>query len=228
MQVLKQKGRLRGLCIRGKPVIQEPRHAGGGAGLATTTRKIRVGISACLLGHPTRYDGAGKRDARLLAALGDLVKWVPVCPEVECGLPAPREKMRLEGPCARPRLIAVPSRIDRTGLLMRWVRAALQELARQPPAGFILKARSPSCGLRDVPVHRARGRCARCGTGLFARALAERFPDMPIQEAEPLRDRAALERFVARLRISPRAGSGAAAPHVQCRQHFPSLRPPRE
>ena len=54
---------------------------------------VRVGISSCLLGEAVRYDGGHKRDAFLTDTFGRFVEWVPVCPEVECGLGTPRESM---------------------------------------------------------------------------------------------------------------------------------------
>ncbi|HEX9910741.1 MAG TPA: DUF523 domain-containing protein, partial [Desulfatiglandales bacterium] len=57
--------------------------------------KIRLGISACLLGQNVRYDGGHKLDRYLTDTLGQYVEYVPVCPEVECGLGIPREAMRL-------------------------------------------------------------------------------------------------------------------------------------
>jgi uncharacterized protein YbbK (DUF523 family) len=58
-------------------------------------RPIRIGISACLLGQQVRFDGGHKRDVFLTETFGRFVEWVPVCPEVECGLDTPREAMRL-------------------------------------------------------------------------------------------------------------------------------------
>ena len=52
-----------------------------------------------------RYDGGHKLDRFLRDTLGAFVEWVPVCPEVECGLPVPREAMRLVGDPAAPRLV---------------------------------------------------------------------------------------------------------------------------
>jgi len=54
-------------------------------------------VSACLLGERVRYDGGHKLDRLLIDALGEDVTFVPVCPEVECGLGVPREAMHLEG-----------------------------------------------------------------------------------------------------------------------------------
>ncbi|MDA8241635.1 MAG: DUF523 domain-containing protein [Nitrospiraceae bacterium] len=47
--------------------------------------KIKVGISACLLGEKVRYDGSHKLDHYMRDTLGRFVEWMPVCPEVECG-----------------------------------------------------------------------------------------------------------------------------------------------
>ena len=58
-------------------------------------KRIRLGISTCLLGEKVRYDGQHKLDHYLRDVLGRYVQWVSVCPEVECGLPVPREAMHL-------------------------------------------------------------------------------------------------------------------------------------
>ena len=58
-------------------------------------KRLRIGISSCLLGDEVRFDGGHKRDASLIDALGPYVEWVRVCPEVELGLGVPREPVRL-------------------------------------------------------------------------------------------------------------------------------------
>ena len=76
---------------------------------------LRVGISSCLLGNSVRYDGGHKLDHYLRDTLGPFVAWVPVCPEVEYGLPIPREALRLVGDPADPRLLTVRTSVDHTG-----------------------------------------------------------------------------------------------------------------
>ena len=76
--------------------------------------KIRLGISTCLLGENVRYDGGHKLDRFLTETLGQYVDYVPVCPEVECGLPVPRESMRLEGDPDSPRLVTSRTKQDMT------------------------------------------------------------------------------------------------------------------
>ena len=53
------------------------------------TKRIKILVSACLLGEKVRYDGGHKRDLFLNETLGPFVEWVRVCPEVDCGLPGP-------------------------------------------------------------------------------------------------------------------------------------------
>jgi uncharacterized protein YbbK (DUF523 family) len=157
----------------------------------------RVGISSCLLGQPVRYDGGHRLDRCIVETLGPLFAWVPVCPEVACGLPTPREPMRLVGDPAAPRLLGVHSGTDHTERALAWARRCVEELAREELCGFVFKRGSPSSGLTAVPVHDpATGARAGVASGLFARALVERLPLLPVEEEAPLRDRARRERFV--------------------------------
>ena len=176
---------------------------------------IRVGISACLLGEKVRYDGGHKRDPDLLRDLGRHFEWVPVCPEVELGLGTPRPPLRLEGDPRAPRLVFVESREEITTLMRDWSRRRLDALAAADLCGFVLKRDSPSCGLERVEVHGDGGeRPRRTGTGLFAAALRERFPRMPLEEGERLRDRSAREGFVERVLAYRRRREASVAPAV--------------
>jgi len=159
------------------------------------TGRILVGISACLVGEQTRYDGGHKLDRQLVATLTPLFKLLPVCPEVECGLTVPREPMRLAGDPAAPRLVTIETGHDLTGQMSNWCRRKVTELEHARISGFILKRNSPSCGLAGVPVHNS----SATGQGLFAAALAEHFPHLPMEEAERLTDPALLETFIQRL-----------------------------
>ncbi|MGH9798710.1 MAG: DUF523 domain-containing protein, partial [Candidatus Polarisedimenticolia bacterium] len=172
-----------------------------------------MGISACLLGQKVRYDGGHKRDPGLLANLGRVFEWVPVCPEVELGLGTPRPPLRLEGDPRAPRLMFVESREEITRMMRDWSRRRLEALEAADLCGFVLKRDSPSCGLERVPVHRARGGPARrAGSGLFAAALRKRFPRLPLEEGERLHDTGARRRFIERVRAYRRRRDAAAAP----------------
>lgn len=173
--------------------------------------KLRLGISACLLGERVRWDGGDKREGRLLAALAkDVGEWVSVCPELELGLGAPREPVRLARRGGRVRMLGVTSGADHTEAMERWVGRRVAELERLGLHGYVLKARSPSCGAADVKVHDARGRVAsQDGRGLFARELIERLSGMPVEDEERLADPRRLARFVA----AARAYAKSMRPH---------------
>src|SRR5262245_20669000 len=163
-------------------------------------RFLRVGVSACLLGHEVRWDGGHKRDRFVTDTLGPWVEWVPVCPELELGLGVPREPIRLEGNPAAPRLVAPKSGTDHTAAMLRFARARVEKLVADDLSGYVLKRDSPSCGMERVRVHRPRGGApARTGVGFFARVLKERLPLLPIEEEGRLNDAALRESFVERL-----------------------------
>ena len=177
---------------------------------------LRLGISACLLGQAVRYDGGHKRDPFLAETLGRFVEWVPVCPEVELGLGVPREPIRLEGDAAAPRLVAAKSRRDLTRAMTRLARARAAELARLDLVGYVFKKDSPSCGMERVRVH-GGGRPRRCGTGLFARALMERLPLLPVEEEGRLGDAALRASFVERVFAHARWKGALAAGMTRAR-----------
>src|SRR5262249_50916689 len=118
--------------------------------------RLRIGISACLLGQEVRFDGGHKRDSFLNDILGPHVEWVAVCPEVEMGLGTPRETMRLlrgERDSSPLRMITTRTAIDHTRGMNDWARQRLSELAREDLCGYVLKKDSPSCGMERVKVY---------------------------------------------------------------------------
>lgn len=143
---------------------------------------IRLGISACLLGRPVRYDGGHNLDRLLVDELGRFVEYVPVCPEAEAGLGVPRETMRLVGDPEHPRLVTVHTGIDLTDLMAAWAERRVRELDAEDLCGFIFKKDSPSCGLMQVKVYAEDGVSIEKGVGMFARAFAEHFPTLPVEE----------------------------------------------
>ncbi len=158
----------------------------------------RVGISSCLLGEEVRYDGGHKRDSILADVLGDVFEWVPVCPEVEIGLGVPRAPMQLVRLGAGARLVTPSTGADHTGAMTTWAARRLDELASLQLCGYVLKSRSPSCGLA-VPLFEPTGDAAGTARGLFAAALADRLPELPIEEEAALADPARRGRFVAQV-----------------------------
>lgn len=161
--------------------------------------KIKLGISACLLGEHVRYDGGHKLDHFLRDTLGQYVAFVPICPEVECGLPTPRESMRLVGDPADPRLVATRTGIDHTARMKQWSRKRLEELAKEELCGFIFKKNSPSSGMAGVRIYTDAGKPAHRGSGLFAKAFMIHFPLIPVEDEGRLHDPGLRENFIERV-----------------------------
>lgn len=162
------------------------------------TGPITIGVSSCLVGERVRYDGGHKHDRSITDLLGRYVRLLPVCPEVGCGLPVPREAMRLEGDPARPRLVTRESRIDLTDRMLSFCAAKVKELEKAEVSGFIFKKGSPSSGLFRVKVY-AKGAPPRPGSGLFAAAVVRHFPLLPVEEEGRLNDPRLRENFIERV-----------------------------
>jgi uncharacterized protein YbgA (DUF1722 family)/uncharacterized protein YbbK (DUF523 family) len=158
--------------------------------------KIRLGISACLLGQAVRYDGGHKHDRFITETLGQYVDFVPVCPEVECGLGIPREAMRLVGEVELPRLVTIRSRRDFTDQMLSWAHRRVQELEGTDLNGFIFKSESPSSGMERVKVYNDKGMPVKKGVGLFARTFMEHFPLLPVEDEGRLHDPKLRENFI--------------------------------
>lgn len=182
--------------------------------------RIKVGVSACLLGQRVRYDGGDKLHRGMVGDLGRHVTWVPVCPEAELGLGVPREPIELVARAAQGggheiRLVATRSGRDLTEPMQRFADGRLDELAAQGIAGFVFKSLSPSCGLArvkvfDRPAHDPARVVSPTGRGVFAAALAARFPDMPVVEEHELDTPEDRARFLQRVRTYRHSTRGPA------------------
>jgi uncharacterized protein YbgA (DUF1722 family)/uncharacterized protein YbbK (DUF523 family) len=158
--------------------------------------KIKLGISSCLLGNQVRYDGGHQHDRYITGTLGNYFDFVPVCPEVECGLPIPREAMRLVGDPEEPRLVTNKSGIDHTDRMTAWASRRVVELETEGLCGFIFKSKSPSSGMERVKVYDQNNFPRNIGVGMFARAFKGHFPLLPVEEEGRLHDIVLRENFI--------------------------------
>jgi len=158
--------------------------------------RIRLGVSQCLLGENVRYDGGHALDHFIRDTLGAYVDFVPVCPEVECGLGVPREAMRLEGDVESPRLVTIRTRQDLTERMHRWAGHRVCELEKEDLCGFIFKRKSPSSGMERVKVYNEKGMPVMRGVGLFAQAFKTHFPLLPVEDEGRLHDPLLRENFI--------------------------------
>ena len=192
--------------------------------MSTPFPKPRTGVSACLLGEPLRYDGGHLRNAFLAQTLAPHVEWTPVCPESEVGMGTPREPVRLVDEGGPLRMRGARAGADNTDAMRSWAARRVEELARLGLHGYVLTKDSPSCGLFRVKVYPATGGPAvRTGRGLFAEALTQRFPLLPVEEQGRLNGPRLRDNFVERVYVyqrwaalldGPRAPSSVVAFHT--------------
>ncbi|MFG1875024.1 YbgA family protein [Sphaerisporangium sp. NPDC049003] len=156
----------------------------------------RVGVSSCLLGAAVRFNGGHSRDRFLSDALADHVDWVPMCPEMDIGLGAPRETLRLEHAPEGPRLLTHKTRRDLTGPM---TALAAERAAALRADGYVFKSKSPSCGIHGVPVHNGEAVADRRNRGLFADGIMNAHPLLPVEDEGRLHDDVLREAFVERI-----------------------------
>lgn len=147
-----------------------------------------VVISKCLEFEACRYNGARLSD-RFVQKLTPFVKFVPVCPEVEIGLGTPRPAIRLSKQGERIVLHQPATGRDVTEDMTRFAAQWLSGVTEVD--GFILKRKSPSCGVKSVKLHHSVGNNMTIGhkeSGLFGAAVVERFDGKAIEDEGRLND----------------------------------------
>ncbi|WP_314143410.1 DUF523 and DUF1722 domain-containing protein [Buttiauxella noackiae] len=159
-----------------------------------------IGISGCLTGSTVRFDGGHKRLGFVMDELSQWVTFKPICPEMAIGLPVPRPALRLvqttEGDI-RMRFSHAPHD-DVTQKMVKFADSWLPQQANL--SGFIVCAKSPSCGMERVRLYDEIGNRGRKeGVGLFTGALLEKFPWLPVEEDGRLHDPVLRENFVERV-----------------------------
>ncbi len=153
-----------------------------------------------------RYNGGHALSQFIMDQLNIRAELVKFCPEVGCGLPVPREPMDLYAEPGGVRVRTVGTGEDMTDLLTCWSGRFLDRLENMDIAGFILKSGSPSCSRCTARLH-SRGVLSRSGTGIFAKVLMKRFPEMPVAEEGELATREGMNAFLERTRQGRAGGS---------------------
>ncbi|NNE07274.1 MAG: DUF523 domain-containing protein [Gemmatimonadetes bacterium] len=162
--------------------------------------RIPVAISSCLGGLAVRYDGKDKKDDAILSEFAPFFRWISVCPEVEIGMGIPREPIQLVQIEGEVRLRGVESEHDWTDRMTAYAEARAAWLVKIGVAGYVLKSRSPSCGVQTVPLYGAAERVPGMRDGLFAAAVRSKLPDLPVREETGLETRAGRLAFLEEVR----------------------------
>lgn len=159
---------------------------------------IPVGISSCLLGNQVRHDGGHKHSRFCTQVLSKHFEFHSVCPELEAGMGVPRPAIHLRQYPQGLRLIETRGTIDHTDAMASVIERVIPTLANL--RGYILMAKSPSCGMERIKVHNEQGQVIhRDGRGMFAEALIQAYPLMPVEEEGHLNDDLLRENFIERV-----------------------------
>jgi len=172
----------------------------------------KVVVSKCLEFDHCRWNGL-KISSGVVKLLKPFVEFIPVCPEMEIGLGVPREPIRIVRRDKTLRLIQAETNLDLTEKMINFSHSFLESVGEVD--GFILKERSPSCGMKNVRVYPGMGKVGAINSknpGFFGRAVGEKFPGVPIEDEGRLNNFTIREHFLsvlfalARLRAVKRSG----------------------
>lgn len=158
----------------------------------------KVVVSRCLEFDHCRYNG-DMISSPVVAKLKKYVDFLPVCPEVEIGLGVPRNPVRIVLDKGNHRLVQPSSGKDVTENMRAFCSGFLDSI--EDVDGFILKFRSPSCGLKDVKVYPSAGGqgVVEKSSGYFGGAVLERYPFLPVEDEGRLRNARIKEHFLTKL-----------------------------
>lgn len=167
--------------------------------MSSSGNKPQIGVSACLLGKPVRFDGGHKRNLFILDQCKHHFDIHSVCPEVELGLGIPRPVIQLRKFGEDIKLVYSKSPQNELTTSMREFSHNRINAFEQLD-GFIFKKDSPTCGMERVPVFNDRtGMRQRNGTGIFTETFKKLHPDVPTEDEGRLCDIGIRQNFLERV-----------------------------
>lgn len=166
-------------------------------------RKIRLGVSSCLLGAEVRFDGSHKYDHFINRHLTQFFEFVPICPELGIGLGVPRQPIRLVQHGEEVRAVGVKDPDVDVSVPLRGYFYKV-ERSLEGVCGYIFKKGSPSCGMERVKIYHPNGMPTTQGSGLYAATLMQHLPLLPVEEEGRLSDPHLRENFITRVLVYQR------------------------
>ncbi|EOU2462554.1 YbgA family protein [Vibrio navarrensis] len=160
---------------------------------------IKVGVSACVLGDKVRFDAGHKLSRFVVQDLGAYMDFVSVCPEVGMGMPVPRPTIRLVSDAERIALVETknPDK-DYSHAMLAYAEQKVSQLMDEELSGYIVCAKSPTCGMEKVKVYKQHG-AEKEGVGLYTQTLMRKMPWLPVEEDGRLHDPVLRENFITRV-----------------------------
>ena len=163
-------------------------------------RKPKIVVSECLYGTKCRYDSQGYND-KVIQSLKYYVDIQTVCPELAIGLSIPREPIRIEMNKENEeyRLIDYNSKNDYTNQMTEFSEEFINGL--DDIDGFILKSRSPTCGLKDAKVYYRGNKCSIRSNenGFFSQKIIDKYDYLPIENEGRLKNYNIRDNFFTRI-----------------------------
>lgn len=158
---------------------------------------MKLGISSCLLGHMCRYNGGHSKDDYIVNVLQTYFEVVAYCPE-SIIFGTPRDAIRLViNDDSSIQAVVSSTNEDVTAPLVQVSKECAQKIQEDNLCGFILKAKSPTCGLERVKLYSKQNALGqKTGVGLFAHAIKEQYPHLPLEEEGRLQDPWLRENFL--------------------------------
>ncbi|WP_117233211.1 YbgA family protein [Vibrio maerlii] len=162
------------------------------------TKKVKIGVSACVIGEKVRFDSGHKMNRFVANEIKEYFDYVPVCPEVGIGLSVPRPTIRLMYDEERIALVETKDASrDYTDKMHAFSDAKVDELMGEQLCGYVVCAKSPTCGMERVKVYK-KGHADTNGVGLYTKTLMEKMPWLPVEEDGRLQDPILKENFITR------------------------------
>jgi len=158
--------------------------------------RLKIGVSSCLIGNMCRYDGATSTDRFVVDILKNYFDLVSYCPE-EDAFGTPRESIALRDIDGKTRVITNFTKVDVTQKLENSSSDIIKKMKDEDLCGFILKAKSPSCGMERVKLYTGENNmCEKKAVGVFAQDIKDNFPLLPLEEDGRLNDPWLKENFL--------------------------------
>lgn len=163
---------------------------------------IEIGISACLLGQPVRYNGSHKRSRYIQDILSQHFDYTPLCPEMGIGMGVPRKPIRLittsgNNESGIEAVLTDDNDTRFTQQLKEYAQHQADQLGNA--SGYIFMQKSPSCGYTRVKLYHENGNPLEVTQGIYAAELERLLPLMPKEEAGRLSDPMIRENFITRV-----------------------------
>lgn len=163
-------------------------------------RKPKILISKCLNSEKCRYDGQGYDD-KVIFLLKEYIDIETICPEREIGLSVPRDPIRIENHNNEYKLIQLKSNLDYTSQMNEFAEEFLSGI--EDIDGFILKSKSPCCGIKDVKIYPKgeKSSISKSGNGFFTSKVIEKYSKLPIEDEGRLKNYSIRDEFLTKIFI---------------------------